>query len=65
MFPRTPDLIYIPPKLNKFKRKWSYGMSIWAKDYKLEDDDVLRKCFEKDWTCCKICKFIKNVEELQ
>ena len=40
-------------------------MSIWAKDYKLEDDDVLRKCFEKDWTCCKICKFIKNVEELQ
>lgn len=24
---------------------------------------MLRKCFEKDWECCKVQKFIKNLEE--
>lgn len=65
ILPRTPDPIYIPPKLKKVKRVWTFPISIWAKDFKFETEEFLRKCFEKDWTCAKIIKVAKNPEEFE
>lgn len=64
MLPRTPDLVYIPAKRKKAKRIWTYAISIWAQKYKFETEELLRKCFEKDWSCGKITKFVKKQEEL-
>lgn len=63
VLPRTPDPIYIPAKRRKVKRVWTYPISIWAPKYKFETEELLRKCFEKDWSCCKIHKFVKKPEE--
>lgn len=62
--PRTPDPLYIPPKLKKQKRIWTFPISIWFKDFRFENEEFLRKCFEKDWSCCKIMKVVKNPDEL-
>lgn len=64
VLPRTPDPVYIPPKLKKQKRIWSFPISIWFKDFKFENEDLLRRCFEKDWACSKIAKIVKNPDEL-
>lgn len=64
VLPRTPDPIYIPPKMKKQKRIWTFPISIWFKDFKFETEDLLRKCFEKDWSCSKIMKIVKNPDEL-
>ena len=64
VLPRTPDPIYIPPKMKKQKRIWTFPISIWFKDFKFETEDLLRKCFEKDWACSKIMKVVKNPDEL-
>ncbi|CAD8076826.1 unnamed protein product [Paramecium sonneborni] len=61
--PRTCDPIYIPIKQKKQKRAWSFPISIWAPKYKFDTEELLRKCFERDWNCCKITKFVKKVEE--
>ncbi|CAD8165096.1 unnamed protein product [Paramecium pentaurelia] len=63
VLPRTPDPIYIPPKLKKQKRIWSFPISIWFKDFRFENEEFLRKCFEKDWSCSKISKVVKNPDE--
>ena len=63
ILPRTPDEIYIPARRKKAKRVWTYPISIWAKKYKFETDDLLRKCFEKDWSQGKVAKFVKKEEE--
>lgn len=44
--PRTPDEIYIAPRRKKAKRIWTFPISIWAKKYQFETEDILRKCFE-------------------
>ncbi|CAD8105716.1 unnamed protein product [Paramecium sonneborni] len=63
VLPRTQDPIYIPAKRKKQKRVWSYPISIWAPKYKFDTEELLRKCFERDWACCKIAKFVKKQEE--
>lgn len=63
VLPRTPDEIYVPARRKKQKRIWSFPISIWAKKYKFETTEVLRKCFERDWQCSKIPKFVKSAEE--
>lgn len=60
VLPRTPDPVYIPARKKKAKRIWSFPISIWAPKYKFETEEVLRKCFERDWNCCKIPKFVKK-----
>ncbi|CAD8099201.1 unnamed protein product [Paramecium primaurelia] len=64
ILPRTPDPLYIPPKLKKQKRIWTFPISIWFKDFRFENEEFLRKCFEKDWSCSKIMKVVKNLDEL-
>lgn len=44
----------------KVKNPWSYAQSVWAKEWKLDDEELLRKCFEKDWRNSKIMNLIKN-----
>ncbi|CAK90105.1 unnamed protein product (macronuclear) [Paramecium tetraurelia] len=63
VLPRTQDPIYIPAKRKKQKRIWTYPISIWAPKYKFDTEELLRKCFERDWQCCKISKFVKKQEE--
>lgn len=36
--PRTPDPIYIPPKMKKVIKIWTFPVSIWAKDFKFESE---------------------------
>lgn len=43
---------------------WTFPISIWFKDFKFENEELLRKCFEKDWACSKIMKVVKNPDEL-
>lgn len=61
--PRTRDERYRPPKEQKKKRQWSFPISIF-KDWKQENEELTRKCFETDWNCSKIPKIIKNPEDL-
>lgn len=49
--------------MKKHKRVWTFPISIWYKDFKFETEDMLRKCFEKDWSCCKVAKVVKNPDE--
>ena len=63
ILPRTPDAMYIPPKMKKVLKIWTFPISIWAKDFKFDTEDLLRKCFEKDWACCKVAKVVKNPDE--
>ena len=64
ILPRTPDEIYVPPKIKKRKRIWTFPISIWAKDYRFETEEMLKNCFERDWNHCKIPKVVKNPEDL-
>jgi hypothetical protein len=62
--PRTKDLIYIPPKKKKQKKKWTFPISLF-KDWRKDDDDLLGKCFDNDWTTSRISRIIKNEEDLE
>lgn len=44
----------------KQKKPWTYKDSLWAKEWKLDDDTLTKNCFEKDWKCSKLTNFIKN-----
>eukprot|EP00359_Climacostomum_virens_P009598 CAMPEP_0204913250 /NCGR_PEP_ID=MMETSP1397-20131031/11196_1 /ASSEMBLY_ACC=CAM_ASM_000891 /TAXON_ID=49980 /ORGANISM="Climacostomum Climacostomum virens, Strain Stock W-24" /LENGTH=869 /DNA_ID=CAMNT_0052084449 /DNA_START=77 /DNA_END=2683 /DNA_ORIENTATION=- len=61
--PRTPPYVYIPPEAEKEKIPWSIPISLF-KEYKFDVPDLYMKCFEFDWSCCKIPKIIKDGEEL-
>lgn len=47
----------------KEKKPWSFKDSLWAKEWKLDDDQLTKQCFEKDWKCSKLPNFIKNMTE--
>lgn len=36
---------------------------MWAKKYKFDTTEHVRSCFERDWTCSKIAKFVKLPED--
>jgi hypothetical protein len=57
------DFIYIRPVEAKKKIEWDLKKSIF-KDFTIDSDELLRKCFEFDFKCSKIPKFIKNEEDL-
>ncbi len=57
------DSIYIPPKEEKQKPDWDFKNSIF-KDYVIDTDELLRKCFEFDFKCSKIPRLVKNEEDL-
>ena len=62
ILPRTPDEVYMPIQSIKKKIVWSFPLSIWAKKYKFDTEEHIRKCSERDWNCTKITKFLKLPE---
>ena len=36
---------------------------MWAKEWKLEDEQMTKNCFEKDWKSSKLMNLIKNQAE--
>ena len=46
------------------KKQWCIEISLF-KDYKFDNEDLLRKCFEYDWNSSKIPKLIKDEEQLK
>ncbi|CAG9323140.1 unnamed protein product [Blepharisma stoltei] len=57
--PRVPRRKFVPLVV---KRAWGIPISIF-KDYKFDDEELLRKCFEFDWERSKIPKLVKDPEE--
>ena len=47
----------------KEKKPWEYKDSLWSKEWKLDDDQLMRNCFEKDWKNSKLMNFVKNQAE--
>lgn len=45
--------------IKKEKDPWQFDKSVWAKEMKLENEELLKKCFEKDWKCSKLTSLIK------
>lgn len=41
-------------------KKWNFQGSVWAKEWKGEDNELTRKCFETDWQHSKISNLVKN-----
>lgn len=56
-----------PPKSlkgrEKLKTPWDFNKSVF-KDYKADTASKLQECFEFDWSCSKIEKVIKNVDDI-
>jgi hypothetical protein len=46
------------------KREWSIPVSLF-REYKLDTDDLLDKCFEYDWSCTRVSRTVKDAEELR
>lgn len=51
------------PKKKRIRTPWTLPISIFA-TFKVDSEDLLMRCFENDWSRCKIPKIIKNEEEL-
>ncbi|KAL4486412.1 hypothetical protein ABPG72_007198 [Tetrahymena utriculariae] len=71
------DLIYIPqiklrPRMQLQGREqlqlaaqmWDFQQSLF-KDFRLEDESLMKKCFEFDWECSKINQLIRDENDLQ
>lgn len=54
----------VVPKKKRAKTPWSLPISLFA-TYKVDDEELLKQCFENDWSRCKIPKIIKTEEELE
>jgi len=59
--PRPPAKIV--PHKKRVRTPWTIPKSLFA-TYKLDDEELLTKCFENDWMRCKIPKIVKDEEEL-
>jgi hypothetical protein len=62
-FPRMKDGKF-DKVTTKVKPPWSIPISIF-KDYKVDNDALLHKCFEYDWSCCKLPKLGDEDEEVK
>ena len=47
----------------KQKKQWNFKDSIWFKEWKLDNEQLLRNCFEKDWKNSKLMNLVKNQGE--
>lgn len=64
VLPRSRDLVYIPPKRKKQKKVWTFPISLF-KDWRKDDEELVGRCFEADWSASRIGKIIKNEEDVQ
>ena len=63
ILPRTPEKVYIPPTDKVAKRIWTFPISIF-RDWKRDDESMINKCFEQDWSNCRASKLVKNEDDL-
>lgn len=60
--PRIADRVYLcPPKEAIGDIPWSFENSIF-RSYKRDEEELLNKCFEFDWECCKLNKVVREDE---
>lgn len=59
--PRPPPKVI--PRLHREKTPWSLPRSLFA-NYKVDDENLLTRCFENDWSRCKIPRIVKNADDL-
>ena len=63
--PRPPDKVYIRPRNRRPRTPWSFPISIY-KDYQMENDEILNKWFESDWSNMKLPKMTdEEMDELK
>ena len=62
MKPRS-RINFVPPKRKTMKRIWQWKYSIF-KDWRRDDEELLARCFEEDWSHTRISRLIKNEEDL-
>ena len=62
MKPRT-KITFVPPRRKTKKRIWQWKYSIF-KDWRRDDEELLARCFEEDWSHTRISRLIKNEEDL-
>lgn len=67
--PRVPRPVYRVHKPIVFETKverprWHFKISLF-KDYRSDNDDLLKKCFDFDFKMTKMCNFIKDEEDRQ
>jgi hypothetical protein len=63
--PRRTRPVYRPPKIasqKDIRPRWIFGKSLF-KDWRVDDDTFLNRCFEADWKSGKYANFIKNEED--
>ena len=58
VMPRQTGLI-----TKKQKTPWSFKDSLWSKEWKLDTEQLIRNCFERDWKHSKLMNLIKNQAE--
>ena len=46
--------------IKKEKVPWRFDKSVWAKEYKLDTEELLLKCFERDWKSSKVGSLVKS-----
>lgn len=61
VLPRIPRKKFL--KLEN-KKQWGIPVSIF-KDYRFDNEELIGKCFEYDWSKCKVPKIVKDKTELQ
>jgi NLR family CARD domain-containing protein 3 len=60
--PRTDDDKWVKPAGEGERIFWSYEQSIFQ-EYKFDTDKIYRECFEFDWKCSNLEKFLKDLSE--
>ncbi len=62
--PRTRDPVYVAPKKKKKRIIWTFPISLMFR-WRPDDEELIKKCFEQDWSVGKINKIIKKEDELE
>jgi hypothetical protein len=59
--PRTKGLSYVPAVRKEMREKieWKLGSSLF-KDYVDDNEELLNKCFEADWSNMRVTRLVKD-----
>ncbi|CAD8071605.1 unnamed protein product [Paramecium sonneborni] len=67
LFPRSSEKKYVLRRMgNNLKRnqmnyhQWNIEESLFRQQYQSDSEDILTECFQFDWSCSKINRFVKN-----
>ncbi|CAK71521.1 unnamed protein product (macronuclear) [Paramecium tetraurelia] len=67
LFPRSSEKKYVLRRMgNNLKRKqlnyhqWNIEESLFKQQFQQDNEEILNECFQFDWNCSKINRFVKN-----